>query len=127
MTEVKFQWQSFDMEKSAKDFFEKYISRIDKYAKSHKISDDVLDDIHQSILEKLFEIKWEVTQKKLVKIVNSIWEPEDIFDEESLWIDTPSKKPQIESKYRPRILWVCAWLENWWIFQFEYSVLYFLF
>ena len=67
MTEVKFQWQSFDMEKSAKDFFEKYISRIDKYTKSHKISDDVLDDIHQSILEKLFEIKWEVTQKKIGK------------------------------------------------------------
>ena len=110
MTEVKFQWQSFDMENSAKDFLEKYISRIDKYAKSHHISDDVLDDIHQSIFEKLFEVKWEITQKKLVKIVNSIWEPEDIFDEESLWIDTPSKKTQIESKYRPRILWVCAWL-----------------
>ena len=110
MSEFKIQGQTFKMESSAKDFLEKYISRIDKYAKSHHISDDVLDDIHQSILEKLFEVKWEITQKKLVKIVNSIWEPEDIFDEESLWIDTPSKKPQIESKYRPRILWVCAWL-----------------
>ena len=110
MTEVKFQWQTFKMESSAKDFLEKYISRIDKYAKSHHISDDILDDIHQSILEKLFDVKWEITQKKLVKIVNSIWEPEDIFDEESLWIDTTPKKAQIESKYRPRILWVCAWL-----------------
>ena len=110
MNEFKIQGQTFKMESSAKDFLEKYISRIDKYAKSHNISDDVLDDIHQSISEKLFEIKWEITQKKLVKIVNSIWEPEDIFDEESLWIDTPSKKTQIESKYRPRILWVCAWL-----------------
>ena len=109
MTEVKFQWQSFDMEKSAKDFFEKYISRIDKYAKSHHISDDVLDDIHQSILEKLFEIKWEVTQKKLVKIVNSIWEPEDIFEEDSeIQVSKENKKP--EPKYRPRILGVCAWL-----------------
>lgn len=110
MAEFKIQWQTFKMENSAKDFLEKYISRIDKYAKSHHISDDVLDDIHQSILEKLFEVKWEITQKKLVKIVNSIWEPEDIFDEESLWIDTTPKKPQVESKYRPRILWVCAWL-----------------
>ena len=110
MAEFKIQGQTFKMESSAKDFLEKYISRIDKYAKSHHISDDVLDDIHQSVLEKLFEIKWEITQKKLVKIVNSIWEPEDIFDEESLWIDTSPKKPQIESKYRPRILWVCAWL-----------------
>ena len=110
MSEFKIQGQTFKMESSTKDFLEKYISRIDKYAKSHHISDDVLDDIHQSILEKLFEVKWEITQKKLVKIVNSIWEPEDIFDEESLWIDTTSKKTQVESKYRPRILWVCAWL-----------------
>ena len=109
MTEVKFQWEKFKMENSAKDFFEKYISRMDKYAKSHKIDDDVLDDIHQSILEKLFEIKWEITQKKLVEIVNSIWEPEDIFDEESLGIET-KKEPKVESKYKPRILWVCAWL-----------------
>jgi len=108
MSEFKIQGQTFKMESSAKDFLEKYISRIDKYAKSHHISDDVLDDIHQSILEKLFEVKWEITQKKLVKIVNSIWEPEDIFDEESLWIDTTPQKTQIESKYRPRILWVCA-------------------
>ena len=109
MTEVKFQWEHFKMENSAKDFFEKYISRIDKYAKSHKIDDDVLDDIHQSILEKLFAVKWEITQKKLVQIVNSIWEPEDIFDEESLGIET-KKEPKVESKYKPRILWVCAWL-----------------
>ena len=110
MTEFKFQWQSFDTEKSAKDFLEKYISRIDKYAKSHKIDDDVLDDIHQSILEKLFEVKWEITQKKLVGIVNSIWEPEDIFDVESLWIETSPKENKIGQKYKPRILWVCAWL-----------------
>lgn len=110
MTEFKFQWQSFDMEKSAKDFLEKYISRIDKYAKSHKIDDDVLDDIHQSILEKLFEVKWEITQKKLVGIVNCIWEPEDIFDVESLGIETSQKENKIGQKYKPRILWVCAWL-----------------
>lgn len=110
MTEFKFQWQSFDMESSAKDFLEKYISRIDKYAKSHKIDDDVLDDIHQSILEKLFEVKWEITQKKLVGIVNCIWEPEDIFDVESLGIETSQKENKIGQKYKPRILWVCAWL-----------------
>ena len=110
MTEVKFQWENFKMENSAKDFFEKYISRIDKYAKNHKIDDDVLDDIHQSILEKLFEIKWEITQKKLVPIVNSIWEPEDIFDIEDVNIDVSPKKEKSEPKYKPRILWVCAWL-----------------
>ncbi len=107
MAEFKFQGQTFKMESSAKDFLEKYISRIDKYAKSHHISDDVLDDIHQSLLEKLFEVKWEITQKKLIKIVNSIWEPEDIFEEESLEIE-PQKQSKLESKYKPRILGVCS-------------------
>ena len=82
MTELKFQWQKFKIEDSAKDFLEKYISKIKKYAESHNISDDLVDDIYQSILEKLFELKWEITQKKVVQIVNSIWEPEEIFAEE---------------------------------------------
>jgi hypothetical protein len=45
------------MESSEKDFIEKYISRIKKYAESHNISEDLLDDINQSILDKLFELK----------------------------------------------------------------------
>ena len=124
MTEFKFQWQKFKMEESAKDFLEKYISRIDKYAKSHNISDDLVDDIHQSILEKLFEMNGEINQKKLISIVNSIWEPEDIFEED---IDSfernepkldkksdlkPYEKRQKTNWTRPRdksiLLWVCA-------------------
>jgi len=83
MVEFKFQWQKFKMEDSAKEFLEKYISKIKKYAESHNVSDDLVDDIYQSILEKLFELKWEISQKKVVQIVNSIWEPEDIFEDES--------------------------------------------
>ena len=124
MTEFKFQWQKFKMEESAKDFLEKYISRINKYAKSHNISDDLVDDIHQSILEKLFEMNGEINQKKLISIVNSIWEPEDIFEED---IDSferneqkldkksdlkPYEKRQKTNWTRPRdksiLLWVCA-------------------
>ena len=98
MSEFKFQWQTFNMESSAKEFLEKYISRIEKYAKSHDISDDLLDDIYQSILEKLFDEKWEITQKKMVKIVNSIWEPEDIFDTEDIAI--PVEKERTKNKRR---------------------------
>lgn len=83
MVEFKFQWQKFKMEDSAKEFLEKYISKIKKYAESHNVSDDLVDDIYQSILEKLFELKWEISQKKVVQIVNSIWEPEDIFEDEA--------------------------------------------
>lgn len=111
MSNFKFQWQSFKMENSAKDFLEKYISRIEKYADAHKISDDLIDDIKQSILEKLLDEKWEITQKQLVKIVNSIWEPEDIFSEDVMDIETVSKKENTKNKkYKPMLLWVCAWL-----------------
>ncbi len=124
MTEFKFQWQKFKMEESAKDFLEKYISRIDKYAKSHSISDDLVDDIHQSILEKLFEMNGEINQKKLISVVNSIWEPEDIFEDDvnSFEKEEPKEKNKPDLKpyekwqntnwTRPRdksiFLWVCA-------------------
>ena len=125
MTEFKFQWQKFKMESSAKEFLERYISRISQYADSHDISADLVDDIQQSILEKLLDEKWEITQKKLVSIVNSIWEPEDIFEDESdsYHIAKESKKEN-KSDLKPYerwqktnwtrpcdksiLLWVCA-------------------
>ncbi len=108
MSEFKFQWQKFKMENSAKDFLEKYISRIKKYAKSHNIPDDLVDDIEQSVLEKLLDEKWEITQKKIVKIVNSIWEPEDIFEWEVEEVQEAKPEKTKKQKYSPLILWVCA-------------------
>jgi len=58
MTKFKFQWQEFKMDDATKEFLEKYILKIKKYAESHNISDDLVDDINQSILEKLFELEW---------------------------------------------------------------------
>ena len=108
MSEFKFQWQKFKMENSAKDFLEKYIYRIKKYAKSHNIPDDLVDDIEQSVLEKLLDEKWEITQKKIVKIVNSIWEPEDIFEWEIEEVQEAKPENNKKQKYSPLILWVCA-------------------
>lgn len=108
MSEFKFQWQKFKMENSAKDFLEKYIYRIKKYAKSHNIPDDLVDDIEQSVLEKLLDEKWEITQKKIVKIVNSIWEPEDIFEWEVEEVQEVKPEKTKKQKYSPLILWVCA-------------------
>ena len=110
MSEFKIQWQKFKMENSAKDFLEKYIYRIKKYAKSHNIPDDLVDDIEQSVLEKLLDEKWEITQKKIVKIVNSIWEPEDIFEGEVEEVQEAKTEKSKSQKYSPLILWVCAWL-----------------
>ena len=129
MIEFKFQWQKFKVESSAKDFLEKYISRIKKYAESHNVSDDLVDDIQQSVLEKLLDEKWEITQKKIVKIVNSIWEPEDIF-EEDMEIQMPKEEKKSKKKYKPMILWVCAWLAELmkisvWIFRILFIFLIF--
>ena len=110
MSEFKFQWQKFKMENSAKDFLEKYISRIKKYAKSYNIPDDLVDDIEQSVLEKLLNEKWDISQKKIVKIVNSIWEPEDIFEWEVEEVQEAKHEKSKTQKYSPLILWVCAWL-----------------
>lgn len=105
MSELNFQWQKFKMENSAKDFLEKYISRIKKYAESHNISDDLVDDIYQSILDKLFDIKWDITQKKLVSIVNSIWEPEDIFEDDMDLIEKDESKKENKSDLKPYEKW----------------------
>jgi hypothetical protein len=45
------------MDDATKEFLEKYILKIKKYAESHNILDDLVDDINQSILEKLFELE----------------------------------------------------------------------
>ncbi len=110
MTELKFQWQKFKIEDSAKDFLEKYISKIKKYAESHNISDDLVDDIYQSILEKLFELKWEITQKKVVQIVNSIWEPEEIFAEE---MDFEAWWNEKKSEQNPNSLYFYEKFQKW--------------
>jgi len=136
MTKFKFQWQEFKMDDATKEFLEKYILKIKKYAESHNISDDLVDDINQSILEKLFELEWEITQKKVVQIVNSIGEPEDFFEEVSSEKTAttndknekksdvkPYEKRQKTNWTRPRdkaiLLWVCAmfgqatWINRW--------------
>ncbi|MDR2540632.1 MAG: hypothetical protein LBD11_02340 [Candidatus Peribacteria bacterium] len=72
MTTLEFQGHSFSIENDAKRFLEKYLKRIDSYAQKHHIDTDVVDDIYQSILEKLFEIKKPISQKKLITIVNAL-------------------------------------------------------
>jgi hypothetical protein len=84
MTTFSFQGQDFQMEASAKVFLEKYLKRIEIYAKKHQISADMIDDLYQSIGEKLFDLSQPITQKKLVVLINSLGEPEAIFEEESV-------------------------------------------
>jgi hypothetical protein len=91
MTTFTFQGQEFQMDNSAKLFLEKYLKRIEVYAKKHQISPDMIDDLQQSIGEKLFTLKQPITQKKLIALINSFGEPEAIFEEEAM-VSLPIEK-----------------------------------
>ncbi|MDR0860019.1 MAG: hypothetical protein LBO09_03385 [Candidatus Peribacteria bacterium] len=60
------------MEQDAKLFLEKYLKRIETYARKHTIDLDVVEDIYQSILDKLFAMKKPITQKNLIALVNDL-------------------------------------------------------
>jgi hypothetical protein len=94
MTIFTFQGQDIQMENSAKVFLEKYLKRIELYAKKHQISADMIDDLQQSIGEKLFDLEQPITQKKLIPLINSLGEPEAIFEEENISI-----LPEEQKKY----------------------------
>jgi hypothetical protein len=85
MTTFTFQGREFQLEPSAKAFLEKYLKRIETYAKKHQIPPDMVDDLQQNICEKLFALKQPITQKKLLPLINSLGEPESIFEEEAFF------------------------------------------
>ena len=125
MTTFEFQGQNFSMEGSAKTFIEKYLSRIQKYAENHAISEEVVDDLYQGIFEKLCTFEGNITQKELVDLVNSLGEPEDIFEEEGTRSVIEKEKKPDDKRYeklqqtkrtRPQdsaiFLGVCAMIGN---------------
>lgn len=99
MTTFEFQGQNFSMEGSAKTFIEKYLSRIQKYAENHAISEEVVDDLYQGIFEKLCAFEGNITQKELVDLVNSLGEPEDIFEEEETRSVIEKEKKPDDKRY----------------------------
>jgi hypothetical protein len=80
------------MEQDAKLFLEKYLKRIAEYSKNHHIELDVVEDMYQSILDKLFAMRKPITQKKLIALVNDFGEPEDIFEGNELVNFTASEE-----------------------------------
>lgn len=69
----------FEMEDRAMLFLERYVQRIDDYAKTKAISTDILDDIKYSIVEKLYRFETPITEKNVMEVANQLGEPEDIF------------------------------------------------
>lgn len=114
--------KSFDLSSTSKDFIESYIKRIKNYILLHDISETYLDDINERIIEKLSQLQktWEIVKDSdIIKIVNDIGEPEDIFPENethSSWEE--NKKPNFLKKSFERntrkgiIFWVCAGMSD---------------
>ncbi len=75
----------FEIPKESATFLNKYKERIQNYINKHNLDQDLYQDILTGIEEKLQEIldkEDEITQKDCINIVNSLGEPEDIFENE---------------------------------------------
>lgn len=71
----------FELEENAYHFLVRYIDRIEQYAGKHGVSQEVIDDIKYSIIEKLYRFETPVTEKQVLEVANSLGEPEVMFDE----------------------------------------------
>lgn len=72
---------SFEVSEKSRDFLDAYIKRMRSYIETHGISETYLDDILDRIVEKLESLQKadKLSNAEIIKIVNEIGEPEDIF------------------------------------------------
>lgn len=105
-------WHVFELEDQAHHFLVRYIERIEAYAAADGISQEVIDDIKYSIIEKLYRHETPVTEKQVIEIANSLGEPELMFDDTQ---DIPQKENFKNyrrnlwaiDREKPLIRWVC--------------------
>lgn len=105
---------AFELDEKAYSFVSRYISNIEQYAKTHDISSDVLDDIKYRIVEKLYTYDVPITEKQVISIANTIWDPQDIFvdvSDDQNWSDVSKSIDKNTwwyfAKDGPMIWWVC--------------------
>lgn len=110
--------KSFQLSSTSKDFLDSYIKRIHSYIELHDISETYVDDITERIIEKLLHLQkneLEIKDAAIIKIVNDLGEPEDIFTD--IGVQKPIKglgKTNLLKKWFKRnsekgiIFWVCA-------------------
>jgi hypothetical protein len=84
MTTFTLQGTTFEVTEKSRDFLESYVKRMRSYIDARDISENYLDDILDRIVEKLETLQKSKKLSKdveIIKIVNDIGEPEDIFTE----------------------------------------------
>ena len=62
----------FQVDNRGYEFFTRYLDNIERYAKTHNISKDILDDIKYGIVEKLYTYETPITENQLVHIANDM-------------------------------------------------------
>lgn len=92
MTLYSLSGKSYELPETSKEFLDSYLKRLRTYTREHNISETYLDDIIERINDKLTQLEiWDAPIKNsdIIKIVNDIGEPEDIFP-----LGTESNKKQ---------------------------------
>lgn len=105
----------FQVDNRGYEFFTRYLDNIERYAKTHNISKDILDDIKYGIVEKLYTYETPITENQLVHIANDMWDPRDIFndidfvqsDDNKTVGDFEKKTKTFFGRNSPMIWWVC--------------------
>lgn len=73
--------QIFELSEISVDFLEKYLQRVRKYIDKNNLESDLYLDIQERISEKFSELSKPISNKKVIDIINEIWEPEEIFSD----------------------------------------------
>ncbi len=106
MKKITINQTTFHVTKDSYLFLTKYMERIQTYIKSHHLDADLYHDILVWIEEKLQEMHQKnntITQKDCIKIVNSLGEPEEIFDGEEIH-KSPTHSIQPQAKGIKKLL-----------------------
>lgn len=109
-------WHIFELDPRAYDYLASYVSRIDIFATSNTVAQDILDDIKYNIIEKLYTSESPINEAFVMNIAQTIGEPEQIFDNKSEIDDNDApKKNLLERRFgkeKPMIWGVAYWISK---------------
>jgi len=111
--------KSFELPSTSVHFLETYMARMKSYGDKYIADTDCVSDIEERIMERLSECSTNpegITEKDVLKIVNELGEPEDIFKDFEKKGGAPSwvthniltEKKWVRNKERGLLLGVCA-------------------
>lgn len=86
----KFNKYNINISDKDKIIIKDYLNKVKSFVEKHNLEKELFNDIEEWVFEKLEEIH-DVKNKDVMKIINEMWEPEDIFDLDEKDIKASSK------------------------------------